>query len=269
MSPVSRMSEAAGRCSTVVLLHGWPGLPSDYDAVVDSLGDTPHLTPTLLGFGEGYRHEEAEFDASADAHARRLLAHLDHLDITQDVVIAGYDIGSRIAQAALRLDPARFDHAVLTPAYPGIGDRSASPALAPLFWYQHFHRDPIASRLIDGNPTAVRDYLDFIWTSWKGPAAPLTHPHVDEIVEAYSRPGAFAASIKWYNDNRGYAATGAPINTPVTMLWPKNDPLFPIEWADNLTDHFAHATLQPVENCGHFLPFEQPDAIVTALTSFA
>jgi pimeloyl-ACP methyl ester carboxylesterase len=249
----------------VVLVHGWPGLPSDYDVVRDELAPIRVITPDLLGFGAAFRGELPLTEATAESHARRLLDGLDACDIKGRVVIAGYDIGSRIAQAALRLDPSRFTGAVLTPAYPGIGDRATAPEFAPVFWYQHFHREPIAAELIDGNPEAVRTYLDYLWTTWSGPAAPPTHPRREQLLAAYSRPGAFAASIQWYRANSGYGGDRASIETPVVMLWPTSDPLFPLEWADRLGEHFTDYTLRPVNGSGHFLPIEAPSEFVTAI----
>lgn len=254
----------------VILVHGWPGLASDHDAVRGALQPATVIVPDLRGFGAAFDGDLPLAEATADAHAHRLLEALEALesdDAGGRTVIAGYDIGSRIAQAALRLDPSRFDGAVLTPGYPGIGDRAAAPALAPVFWYQHFHREPIAAQLIDGNSDAVARYLDHLWSAWSGPAAPTAHPHREHLIEAYSRPGAFTASIQWYLANRGYAGDPPPIETPTLMLWPTEDPLFPIEWADRLSDHFTDIALRPVDGSGHFVPLEAPSAFVDAIRS--
>ncbi|MEW1835637.1 alpha/beta hydrolase [Microbacterium sp. NPDC079995] len=250
---------------TVVLLHGWPGLPSDYDAVIDGLPGVSVITPDLLGLGAGFDGIPSAEASTADAHAEHVLARLDDAGIAGNVVIAGYDIGSRIAQATLRINPERFDGAVLTPGYPGIGDRAASPALASVFWYQHFHRDPVAAQLIDGDERAVRTYLTRVWDSWRADPAPP--PHLDDIIAAYARPGAFAASLQWYVANRGYAGETPRITVPTTMLWPGADPLFPVEWSDALNDHFVDACLDVIDGCGHFIPVERPDAMVRAIRS--
>ncbi|WP_341955329.1 alpha/beta hydrolase [Microbacterium sp. LWH13-1.2] len=252
----------------VILVHGWPGLPSDFDAVRDALQPATVIVPDLRGFGSAFAGDLPLSEATADAHAHRLLDALDRVPGGGRTVIAGYDIGSRIAQAALRLDPSRFHGAVLTPAYPGIGDRATAPSLAPVFWYQHFQREPIATALIDGRPDAVASYLDHLWGAWSGSTAPQTHPRREELVAAYSRPGAFAASIRWYLANHGYRADRSPVETPAVMLWPTEDPLFPIEWSDRLGEHFTDITLQLVEGSGHFLPIEAPSAFADAIRSF-
>jgi pimeloyl-ACP methyl ester carboxylesterase len=244
----------------VLLLHGWPGLPSDYDAVLARLPDLACAVPALTGFGDGFDGAVLPGDAAASAHAARLLAALPPAG---PIVVVGYDIGSRIAQAMLHAAPERFAGAVLTPGYPGIGTRAAAPDLAPLFWYQHFHRTPLAAQLIDGRVDAVRAHLEFLTTAWSADPDIASGARFDAVVEAYARPGAFAASIAWYRDNIGYTG-GAPIGVPTTMLWPQHDPLFPLAWADELGAWFADAELRPVP-AGHFVPLEAPDAVAAAI----
>ncbi|WP_404312624.1 alpha/beta fold hydrolase [Agrococcus terreus] len=135
----------------VVLLHGWPGLPSDYDAVRAQLPGVRVGVPVLAGLRDGFEGSIEPGAASAAAHAERLLAALPD---DAPLVVVGYDIGSRIAQAMVRAAPTRIAGAVLTPGYPGIGSRAGADDLAHRFWYQHFHRTPLAARLIDPTTSA-------------------------------------------------------------------------------------------------------------------
>lgn len=246
----------------VVLLHGWPGLPSDYDEVVSRLPGVRCVVPSLAGLGEGFDGDMAPGSASADAHARRLLAALPG-DVP--LLLVGYDIGSRIAQAMMRLDASRIGGAVLTPGYPGIGTRATASDVAPRFWYQHFHRTPVAARLLDGRADAVRDYLGFLLGSWSATEGLTRGARFEEVVAAYARPGAFAASIAWYRDNVGYA-DGRPTDVPTTMLWPERDPLFPIAWADEVASWFTDVELRPVPG-GHFVPLEAAAAMAAAIAA--
>lgn len=197
--------------------------------------------------------------ASAQGHAERLLA-----DLPNDVplVAVGYDIGSRIAQAMLASAPDRFAGAILTLGYPGVGSRASDPAMAARFWYQHFHRTPLPGELIDGRPDAVRAYLTYIVDSWASKSG-LSTGGDSTTSFASTRAGAFAASIAWYRDNVGYA-DGRPVTVPTTMLWPDDDPLFPLEWADELGGWFTDVELWPT-SCGHFVLLEEPDAVADAI----
>ena len=230
--------------TTVVLLHGWPGSTDDYRRVLPLLEGVDTDIPELFG------HE----DASADAHAARILASIDG-----PLLPVGYDIGSRIAQAIARAAPERVVGLVTSPAYPGLGDRPFQPDFAPITWYQHFHRNGLAAELIDGNEQAVRTYLGHIYREWSADESLLT----EELVAQYSVPGAFRASVAWYSANCGYAGV-APVAVPTIMLWPDADVLFPVTWADELGEWFEQAELRVIQS-GHFVPLEAPDAVAAAI----
>ena len=76
----------------IVMLHGWPGLPSDYDSVLGLLPGIRCIIPELSGLGAGFRGAPAPGTASAEAHAKRVLAGLPE-DVS--LIVVGYDIGSR------------------------------------------------------------------------------------------------------------------------------------------------------------------------------
>ena len=95
--------ERTGSGPPVVLLHGWPGDRTDYEDVVPRLAGTADVVvPDLRGFGESDKHPEPPAEAySAVAQARSVVGLIDELGLGAPV-IAGYDIGSRIAQAIAR-----------------------------------------------------------------------------------------------------------------------------------------------------------------------
>ena len=56
-------------------------------------------------------------------------------------------------------------------------------------------RAPVAARLLDGRPDAVRSYLSYVVASWAHDPRLASGRRFDDVVEAYARPGAFEASI--------------------------------------------------------------------------
>ena len=143
------------------------------------------------------------------------------------------------------------------------------------FWYQSFHRLELAERLIDGEPAAVRAYLEHFWSHWSGPGYTPDPARARPPGAAYGAPGAFTASIGWYRAGSGTVAraspsgrprrrTGSPL--PTTVLWPGHDPLFPVEWSDRIDAFFADAAIRPLPEAGHFSPLEAPAAFATAIT---
>ena len=277
-APVDGFSLAYDRTGSgppVVLLPGWPGGRSDYRLVEPLLAGTADVVvPDLRGFGESDRHPVAPDEGyTADAQARSVTGLLDELGLGP-VVLAGYDIGSRIAQVMARQSPERVRALVLTPPMPGAGQRLLDPAVLPEFWYQNFHRLGLSERLLDGDRDAVRSYLEHFWTHWSGPSYTPAAADLDRLADSYARPGAFTSSIGWYRQGPGILVRGlaeqapAPedrLPAPTRVLWPAHDPLFPAAWADRLDEFFADVTVTPVPDSGHFVPLEAPDAFATAI----
>jgi len=271
--------DRAGRGPAVLLLHGWPGDRTDYRAVVPRLTGTAEVVvPDLRGFGESDRHPaEPRRQYTAAAQARSVIALIEELGLSR-AVLAGYDIGSRIAQAVARERPDLVRALVVAPPLPGIGDRILSPQAQQEFWYQPFHQLGLSTQLIDGQPDLVRTYLRHFWSHWSGPDFQLDGGHLEHLVSMYGRPGAFAASVAWYRSGAGSVATSVAeqvpgpagrIPVPATVLWPTHDPLFPVAWSDRLGEFFTDARLAILEGAGHFTPLERPQELAAAVTAAA
>lgn len=263
----------------VVLLHGWPGDRHDWREVgplLEAEGRATVIVPDLRGFGASHTRASGDAEAYAAAgQAASVLGLMRELAIGQ-AVIAGYDVGSRVAQQMAREAPDTVRAMVLAPPLPGVGERVLSEGAVREFWYQSFHRLELAERLIDGNPAAARAYLEHFWTHWSGPAYTPDSAELDRLARAYGTPGAFRASIEWYRAGAGTVARSlaerapAPedrIAVPTTVLWPAHDPLFPPEWGDRIVEFFSAATVQHLPDAGHFSPLEAPAAFAAAISA--
>jgi pimeloyl-ACP methyl ester carboxylesterase len=267
-----------GQGPPVVLLHGWPGERGDYREVVPRLAGLEVIVPDLRGFGESDKHLADPAAAySPAAQARSVVALIEELGL-DGLVIAGYDIGSRIAQTVAAGRPDLLHGLVVAPPLPGIGTRILGAAAQREFWYQSFHQLDLAEQLIDGRPGAVRAYLAHFWSHWSGPSFDLSDEALDRVAGLYSAPGAFVASIAWYRAGAGSVARSlaeqAPppagrVHVPTTVLWPGHDPLFPAEWSDRLSDFFDQARLRMLPSAGHFSPLEAPDAFAEEIRAAA
>jgi pimeloyl-ACP methyl ester carboxylesterase len=269
--------DRTGAGPAVLLLHGWPGDRTDYREVVPLVAAAADvIVPDLRGFGESDKHAaDPAAQYSAAAQARSLTGLIGELALGP-VVLAGYDIGSRIAQAIVRDRPDLVRALVVAPPLPGIGDRILTAAAQREFWYQAFHHLELSTRLVDGQPEAVRAYLRHFWSHWSGPDYQPSGAHLDHLVSVYGAPGAFAASIAWYRAGAGSVAAslaeqapapGDRIAVPATVLWPEHDPLFPREWSDRIGEFFAAAELTWLDGAGHFSPLEAPVPFAAAVTA--
>ena len=262
--------DRVGAGPAVVLLHGWPGDRTDYRELVPRLGGCEVLVPDLRGFGASDKHvADPAAQYNGPAQARSVADLITGLGLQRPVVV-GYDIGSRVAQSLARARPELVKAMVITPPVPGVGTRVFGPGPLREFWYQAFHRLPLAEDLIDGKPEAVRAYLRHFWTHWSGPGFTLAEADLDHLVSVYGPPGAFTASVGWYRAGGGTAAVattetapapGDRIGTPAVVLWPEHDPLFPRDWSDRLEEFFSQVRLRFVDGAGHFAPLEFPDVL--------
>lgn len=132
-------------------------------------------------------------------------------------------------------------------------------------WYQHFHQLPLAERLLDGHPDAVRAYLEHFYCAWSGSGSPLSDEQLSAVAAAYSRPGRFAASIAYYRARAQAKLAPAPpaerLTPPAFVAWGEEDPVMPIGWSDRLDEHFELNHFERVAGAGHFLPLEAPDLV--------
>ncbi|KWX59607.1 alpha/beta fold hydrolase [Mycobacterium sp. NAZ190054] len=253
----------------VVLLHGWPGSRHDFRRMVPLLaGHLDVVVPDLRGFGGSDKHEvSVSHFYCASAQAASIVGLIRELELGP-VVLAGYDVGSRVAQSVARMHTDLVRALVLSPPLPGAGDRVLTPQAQSEFWYQAFHQLPLATQLVDGNPDTVREYLRHFWDHWSGPFFEVTEDDLDVLVSDYALPGAFSASIAWYRAGAGTVAQALSelpaerairIHAPTDVLWPRHDPLFPSRWADRLGDHFTDIRLHFADDAGHFTPLECPE----------
>jgi pimeloyl-ACP methyl ester carboxylesterase len=267
-----------GSGPAVVLLHGWPGDRHDWRAVVAALADDyDTVVPDLRGFGESDKSAADPAAYGAVGQAASVLGLIEELALERPVV-AGYDVGSRTAQQLARTAPERVKALVVAPPLPGVGERVLTPEAQTEFWYQSFHRLELSERLLDGNPEAVRAYLEHFWSHWSGPSYAPDPAQLDRLADIYAPPSAFTASIGWYRAGSGTVATSlaerAParedrIQVPTTVLWPEHDPLFPPAWGDRLDEFFADLTRHELVGAGHFSPLEAPDRFAAAIGAAA
>jgi pimeloyl-ACP methyl ester carboxylesterase len=260
--------DRVGDGPAVVLLHGWPGDRTDYRVLAPLLAERGFevVVPDLRGFGASDKLSSGAAQYGADGQARSVIGLIEELGLDRPV-LAGYDVGSRVAQWIARNRSDLIDGMVIAPPLPGIGKRVFSEHAQGEFWYQAFHRLPVIEELIDGKPDEVRAYLNHFWTHWSGPGF---EPELDHLVEVYSEPGAFTASLQWYRAGAGSVAVSAAetapasydrIAVPTVVLWPEFDPLFPRAWSDRLDDFFSDVRLRPVDGVGHYAPLEYPEIL--------
>src|SRR5689334_3356361 len=92
--------DRSGEGPAVVLLHGWPGDRTDYRVLAPLLVERGFevVVPDLRGFGgsQGVAADPAAYGALGQAGS--VVGLIEELGLDRPV-LAGYDVGSRVAQA--------------------------------------------------------------------------------------------------------------------------------------------------------------------------
>ena len=188
--------DRSGDGPPVLALHGWPGARVDYREVVPRLTGYDVVVPDLRGFGESDKHRSDPAAAySAAAQAASVIALIEELLLTE-VVIAGYDIGSRIGQVVAAARPGllrtRGCAAAAGRRRTGPGRRGAARVLVPVF------SPARPGRAACRWPARRRARLPgALLVALVGPSFELGDAALDRLVEHYAPPGAFVASISW------------------------------------------------------------------------
>lgn len=265
-----------GAGNPVVCLHGWPGFCYDYRRLRPLLEPVADVVAVdLRGFGFSDKPDvQPDVYYGRTAQAGVVISLLEQLNLSPAVLV-GYDIGSAVAIELARRAPELVSGLVLgNPMHPVGGRRALRPEHRGEFWYQDFHRLPLATELMDGDRDQVKTYLRHFYDHWTGLAQSLRPAEFSAIVDVYSEPGAFTASLNWYRAGAAtvaatIASMGQPAPEPVwvaaEVLWAARDPVFTLPFAAGLDATLPRHRFTPLPDIGHFVPVEAPAEVADAV----
>jgi pimeloyl-ACP methyl ester carboxylesterase len=261
-----------GTGPTLLLLHGWPEFWRAWELVMERLGDRFTLVaPDLRGFGES---DKPGGPWGAEEHARDMIALLDALGLER-IGVVGHDVGGAVMQSLARQVPARiaglffFDF-----FYPGIGARAATPERLNEIWYQSFHQMDLAPTLVGASREACRAYIGHFLRHWSHRKDAFDDV-LEDWVDNFLRPGNLEGGFAYYR--AAHAArlatlrgevTADPITLPTCVRWAEDDAIFPLAFADRLSEFFTNLDYAPFRGVGHFPHREAPERAAAEIAEF-
>lgn len=267
----------------VVLLHGFPDDVRAWDGVTGPLAadGCRVIVPYLRGYGA-----TRFLDPSAPRMAQQAAIGQDLLDLMdalrlERVSLAGYDWGGRAACIAAILAPARV-RALVT-----IGGYNVQNTLAPSrpaaaedergYWYQWYFNTERGRLGLEANRG---DICRLLWRDWS-PGWRFDEATFERTAVAFDNPDFVPVVIHSYRHRHGNApgdprfdaierrlAERPRIEVASVILHGRDDGVDRPAKSERHLGQFPDGTeRRVVPDAGHFLPREQPLAVVEALRS--
>jgi len=267
----------------VVLLHGFPDDVRAWDGVTGPLvaEGCRVLVPYLRGYGPTrFRDPGEPRMAQQAAIGQDLLDFMDALGLERPS-LAGYDWGGRAACLAAILAPARVRALVTIGGY-NVQNTLAPPRPAPAedergYWYQWYFNTERGRLGLEQNR---REICRLLWRDWS-PGWRFDDATFERTAVAFDNPDFVPVVIHSYR-HRHRSAPGDPrfdaierrlaerprIEVPTVILHGRDDGVDRPQKSERHPDLFPPGTeRRVVPDAGHFLPREQPGAVVEALVS--
>ena len=271
--------EAAG--APVVLLHGFPDDAHAWDGVAPPLAARRYrvLAPYLRGYGP-----TRFLDAGAPRMAQQAAIGQDLLDFMDAVgieraALAGYDWGGRAACIAAILAPARVRALVTIGGY-NVQNTVAPPRPASAeeeraAWYQWYFNTERGRLGLEKNR---REICRLLWRDWS-PGWRFDDATFEQAAAAFDNPDFVPVVIHSYRHRHRHAPGDPRFDAIEARLAQRpriEVPSVILHGADDAVDFPSRTERHPamfpdgterhvIPDAGHFLPREQPGAVVDAL----
>ncbi len=271
----------AGRGGVPLLcVHGWPETKRVFWRVIEPLAAAGFdvVVPDLRGFGDSEVGPDGFHDVAA--HSRDLLALMTELGHDRFVVLGG-DLGGPVIQDLALRAPDRVDRMVLfNSPLPFVReqmkDMNTRPPREASDYYvrQGTDADALAAEL--PTPEMRTRYIATFYTSrfWAHPGAFTPDAvafHAAPFADAAKLRASFGAYESSFNSNARSEAVlfRVNVNTRTLILFGTSDhviyPDFDRMAAVVFPNHVGPFLLR---DCGHFVPWEAPHALVSATAAF-
>lgn len=267
----------------MLCVHGWPETKRIFWKVIEPLAAAGFevIVPDLRGFGDSEIGPDGFHDVPS--HARDLYALVHDVLGHESVVLLGGDLGGPVIQDLALRYPAWVDRMVLfnsplpymNEAMAGLAGTRPAREASDYFLRQGLDPDGLAAELVTAEQR--RRYIATFYTSrfWAHPGAFVGDGEVEFHTEPFADAARLRASFGGYESTFAESARSEPSmlgpngHTPTLILHGTSDhviyPAFDRMAACVFANHVGPFLLR---DCGHFVPWESPHALVSGTVAF-
>jgi pimeloyl-ACP methyl ester carboxylesterase len=247
-----------GSGKPLLLVNGYAATSADWDPTLlrTLAGSRRLICPDNRGMGASELGDP--FELTIDAMAADLERLLDALDLER-VAVAGWSMGSYVAQRLAIRSPERVDALVLLASAP---PGPAAVAADPLVWAQ----------LTDHSGTPREQASRLISLLFPPDVAPQIDREFGEVVAAARAelsPGALAAQeralVAWHTEAQPLPGVGSP---PVLAICGIEDVVVPPQNADALAARWPGTHVERIGGGGHAFMAQQPERVAESILDF-
>ena len=259
-----------GEGPPLLLLHGYPQTAQMWRKLTPSLvNQFSVVCPDLRGYGDSDKPRDGYDKRSMAKDMAELMRGLGHAQY----MVVGHDRGARVAHR-LALDHAqavsRLTVLDIVPTHTVF--RDAGKDLAAAYWHWFYFQVPDLPEIMISN--SAEPFLRHMFRALTWRADAIEEAMVLEYLRAFTLPGTIRAGLE---DYRAAATTdiadderdlSKKLECPVLAIWGefgKMHSLFDVlaSWREKATD--VRGETLP---CGHFIPEEAPDELLSKLLPF-
>jgi pimeloyl-ACP methyl ester carboxylesterase len=265
----------------IIFLHGFPESHRTWRHQMATLSDRYYcIAPDQRGYAGSDKPAEVS-DYSVPTLIADVFALADALGIGRFTLV-GHDWGGAIAWAVALKDQNRVQRLIqCNAAHPYVFQRTLIfdlPQRANSQYIRQFRERDIEGEVAEKG-------IDWFFTDrfeTKLTARGITAEDRAAYIAEWSQPGALTGMLNWYRASpMQVPAMDAPLEStafldrpfpkltmPVLVIWGmKDEALLPCQ-LDGLGDHIDDLTVIRIEGAGHFVPWEEPDAVNAAMAEW-
>ena len=271
-----------GTGPAVLLLHGYPQNHVEWHKVAPRLATRFSVVcPDLRGYGDSEKPPSTNDDLSTyckKTSARDQMAVMRQLGHHQFHLV-GHDRGVRVG-LRLALDypdsVLSFTNLDVMPSMEAFENMDASLAYSWFHWLLMRQPSPLPETIFSSNPKL---FLDFFLENWTSVPNSFTEPAYKEYLRCFSDPETVRAMCADYRSvtldmEHDDADRGIKLSCPVLVLWGSDMSKRP-GWQTGKNLDMMSVWRVRASNvrgkaleCGHFIPEEKPDELVSELFDF-